>query len=338
VILRRLKRMQEELDALRAEVRDLRKMAHSGRHVDLVELGDLRLFMYKGDFGHNQVPESQRGRVPSPPVRDLFSPPLDIQTCYDDPATPIPLLLMAHYWLHDLDFVFFDVGCHYGEFAMTAMRQIRASGRRNRLIAFDPGIAGNLVPFNLQLNGMQDMITYERAAVSQATYPAIIYTETDIGANNRFVNRPGADEGASYVCPSVSIDDYVRAHGVTQHLIAKIDTQGAEVEVMRGMAGTMAARHVCCIMEFTPGALISRVDPPGWLLGFADRYLLFDLDQMEPPTKRQVAPIDPVNLRPFLDAVSKRPYQWSDVLLLPKSLPGAGALVKRLSLPPTGRA
>lgn len=323
--------MEEELCALRAEVTELRKLAHSGRHVDLVDLGDLRMFMYTGDFGHLQIDDSCKGKVASPATRDLFSPPLDIRQCYDSPTTPIPLLLMAHYWLHGLDFVFFDIGCHYGEFAMTAMRHIRACGRQNRLIAFDPGVAGNLVPFNLQLNGMQDMITYERCAVSEATYPAIIYTETDIGANNRFVNRPGESEGASYVCPSVSIDDYVRGHGITEHLICKIDTQGAEYEVMRGLRQTLATRHVCCIMEFTPGALQSRVDPAAWLHGFSDSFLLFDLDQMEPPTKRRVAAIDPADMRPFLDAVSQRPYQWSDVLLVPRTLPGAAGLASQLN-------
>jgi FkbM family methyltransferase len=339
-----LDRAIADVDSLRAQLassRDqaqaLRNVVMNGRRVGFIDFGEIRAFMFADDMAYQAVDD--RFRRPAPPPTGLPDPnalaahPLSIPAIYENPSEPLVKLLMAHHWLNDLDFTWLDIGCQYGVSSIASMREILKCGRRNRVVAFDPGLAGLLVPSNLELNGMQDLIAYERCAVSNRTGPTILFSELGHTENNRVVNRSLSEEVQSYVIPCVTVDAYVARHALGPRLIVKVDTQGAEFEVFQGMRESIAQGLVTSLTEFTPHALISRVNPAQWLAGLIHDFEVFDIADTEIylGPGRRLHPVEAPAIEAFVAAVRERPSGYTDLLLLPRALPGLDDLRKRIS-------
>ncbi|MBL8212858.1 MAG: hypothetical protein JNK87_19240 [Bryobacterales bacterium] len=80
-----------------------------------------------------------------------------------------------------------------------------------------------LAPFNIELNHLRDLITFEPMAVSAKPGPVMVFTELAHSENNRIVNRAADCEFSSYVKMGTSVDYYLQSQG-RFHVFAKIDT------------------------------------------------------------------------------------------------------------------
>jgi len=205
----RISDLETRLRVVETSISTLRALVLWGRTIDLVKMGDLKIFMYTDDLGYRTVPEPMRHYRLSP--EDLHSSAKHVEP--DHPPMPVtgPMdLLIQHYWQHNIDFVFVDVGCQYGTSAFRVARFIQSYGRDNQVICFEPGIAGWLVAHNVALNGLQDQVTFEPMAIGHISLPQLIFGEVGHSENNRIVNRDLSNEAFSSVVPTVSIDDYIR--------------------------------------------------------------------------------------------------------------------------------
>jgi len=163
---------------LRAEVESLRKLVLRGRRVDLVDFGELKAFLYTDDIGYQMLAPEYKGHAPGKEKRDLSQPRRTPDERYDNEGEPLLPVLLSHYWVNDLDFVFLNIGCQYGISAMATAQVILSSGRANQVVAFDPGVAAQLAPVNIALNGLEGRVVYERTAIGNGTFPVIVFTET----------------------------------------------------------------------------------------------------------------------------------------------------------------
>lgn len=325
--------LESEVGALKSEVDALKRAVSSGRHVDLVDFTELRVFMYTDDLCYVQLPEHYKHNQPVPLNRDLSQPRRSPEERYANPSEPLLSTLFSHYWLNGLDFAFVDVGCQYGTSAMAAAQVILSAGQSNHVYAFDPGVAGQLAPFNIELNGLRKQVTFERLAISSVEMPGLVFAELGHSENNRIVNRARPIEAFSYVIQCTSLDYYLAEHRIEQPLVAKIDTQGGEVEVFAGMKRTLASRLVTCITEFVPGAISTRVPADQWLLRLGENFRIFeirDLDLFLTPTHR-VHVVEHDRVREFVREVAQRPIPYTDLLLVPMNLPRAAELADVLT-------
>ena len=139
------------------------------------------------------------------------------------------------------------------------------------MIAFEPGIAGELLPYNVELNGLQDTVTVERLAVSFASLPTLFFYEAGNSEDSRILERKTIYKRTkALTVRCTTVDDYLAAHHLDCFPIVKIDTQGAEPDVLEGMQQTRTAKPVPIILEFSPWHL--QVDPGEFvtLLGRGD--------------------------------------------------------------------
>lgn len=321
----------DEIVLLRKEVAELRRSLMSGRKVDLVDFQELRVFMYTDDLGYQQVDPAYRnaqpGLLPEAANSDTRSP----AQRFENPNEPLISLLLSHLWLQEIEFSVLDVGCQYGSSSIATAQIIRRCGKANRVFAFDPGIAGRLAPYNILMNRLDDLVSFEPLAVTDASHPLIVYTELGHSENNRVVDRSSAVEFQSYVTLGTSIDHFLAAKQIRGDLFAKIDTQGGEVQVLRGMARTLAEQSVLMIMEFTPQALSTRVDVTDWLRKLS---LAFDISEIKSDpflSPAAVTVVKPDALAAYVDEVEGRKAPYTDLLLIPKRLRGAAVLRQRLA-------
>lgn len=68
-------------------------------------------------------------------------------------------------------FTFLDVGAFVGDVSLRFANYCRAEQASCSFMCFDPTLAGDLVPFNIELNGLGDYITHHSLAVSHITGP-----------------------------------------------------------------------------------------------------------------------------------------------------------------------
>jgi hypothetical protein len=123
--------------------------------------------------------------------------------------------------------------------------------------------------------------------------------------------------------------------GIAGNVVAKIDTQGGEVEVFAGMRGTVRDHFVCCLTEFVPDALASRVHVPEWLAGLGREFVIFDLQGLNVhlDLRHRLPAVDTQRPAEFIEEVTRRNPPYTDLLLLSRRLPKLEDLTARLCLP-----
>lgn len=333
VTYRSLKRhvaeLVEKVAKLESEVAALKAIDRANRHIDLVDFHTMRTFMYTDDLAYRQLPERQRRFTPD----DHRPIPVEKRTPGDlfaSPASSAFEIMMAHYWLHDLDFTYFDVGAQYCTGSVHTARIIEGCGKPNRVVAFEPGVAAQLAPFNIAINHQSARITFERMAVSRDDFPALLFAEAGHSENNRIVNRTPDQELMSVLVPCTSIDGYVESRGIEGNLILKIDTQGGEYEVVEGMRRTMARRFTAFLTEFTPWALETRINPAEWVQSMLRENYVLDTNIQTGLSFGAGQGITADRVGNLVESVMRSEQKYTDLAVIPRRLPGAEKLIDRL--------
>jgi FkbM family methyltransferase len=174
---------------------------------------------------------------------------------------------------------FVDVGANVGQFSLAAARCVGASGR---VIAIEPSpsICAELL-VNRRLNGFEDKIEVIAAALAE-----------DDGCI-RFEVPPPDNRGMSaelepknkglvetFIVPGLQLAKLLQSIEVDKIKIVKIDVEGAELRVLRGMLQSGTRFHPeNIIFEFVPW-LFKYGSSPGELLQFIEQngYKMFSID------------------------------------------------------------
>jgi FkbM family methyltransferase len=162
--------------------------------IDLVDFDDLKLFMFKHDSLYDTaIPEARKNQ--SLPQYQQSTRQHGYPHSVVGPENVGKLsqarfgvyLFMHHLWQHGVDFTVLDIGSHIGEFGLKMGNCIRTFGKANRVIAFDPTEVGELVRYNIELNGLGDIVKHEDVAVSE--FDGLVL----------FAYTPGLSDGAHIV-------------------------------------------------------------------------------------------------------------------------------------------
>ena len=150
------------------------------------------------------------------------------------------------------DDVFVDVGANIGYFSVLAASVVGAQGA---VFAFEPDPANcRLLRANAALNDLEHCITVVQGALSDTTGQGELFLSTDnLGDHQVYMG----DEPRSSV-PIALLHGSEYLGGRLQRLdVLKVDTQGAEYQVMRGLMPLLLAlaQPPRIIIELTPHAL-----------------------------------------------------------------------------------
>jgi len=132
--------------------------------------------------------------------------------------------------------VFIDIGANVGFYALCASKVVGAAGK---VFAFEPAPETmNALRTNLSLNGAAN-IEAAQIALSDHTGMSKLYLDA---AHNSGATAMRASPNASQEITVIldTYDNYVREHGIPKPALVKIDVEGAECLVLKGMTNLLA--------------------------------------------------------------------------------------------------
>lgn len=142
--------------------------------------------------------------------------------------------------------VVFDIGANVGFFTVLAARLVGADGR---VFAFEP-VPENAAQIrrNAGLNRLDNITVVEKAVTDTAGRGQLVLARYSGGAALSTAERP-PDATDAVTVDLVTIDGAIRGGDIAPPSVVKIDVEGAEIEVLRGMTETLRAHRPTVICE-----------------------------------------------------------------------------------------
>jgi len=294
--------------------------------IDLVDFGEVRMFMFRDDnlYTINVPPErrnysvlqhyqdvSRHGYPKS--TMTLESAPINDDSRYAFQA------LISHLHHHGISLHLLDVGGFIGDFSLLLANFARSWNIPFRADVFDPSPAGTLIPYNIEINGLQEFVTFHDLAVSGVDGP-LKFSHTIAHLDSASV-QTGAPRDVDYLVRSTRISTFIRAHDVAEHgLLVKIDTEGLESTIIHDLLDAVTVRPII-VTEFTPNTFGATVAGDHRdLEELATHYCIYDVSHLPYPSRVRVVPEN--QLDEYTEMIRRRDSRYADLLLLPKDLPG----------------
>ncbi|MEZ4538635.1 MAG: FkbM family methyltransferase [Chloroflexota bacterium] len=169
---------------------------------------------------------------------------------------------------------FIDVGANIGYFSLLGASRV---GRTGKVFSFEPNPANcDLLRMSAAANGFEDVISVHTAAVAEQK-GQLQFTTPGIDSNGRVVNPAEAERGTvdTWTVEAVTLDEVLA--DCRRVDVIKIDVEGAEARVWRGMQETIRRHKPVITFEFSPGLLrhTSEVDPAEFLREVQSVYDLY---------------------------------------------------------------
>jgi FkbM family methyltransferase len=146
---------------------------------------------------------------------------------------------------------FLDVGANQGETAILASRRV---GPRGLVIAFEPGHAAfDVFLRNVELNGLRNVRLYQQA-ISPKEQSLFLAVDNPNHSGLAHV----ADHGEPIIAGPVDANPRVLELLISREVFVKIDTEGYELEVLRGLRSLLKSGKVRSLVIEVDEANLSR--------------------------------------------------------------------------------
>lgn len=143
---------------------------------------------------------------------------------------------------------FVDVGAHVGMYAVLAARELRGRGR---VLAFEPNPAARAqLAENLELNGCTNVVVVAAAVADETEGSATLHVPASPDPSFSSLEGGRFAEGESVAVPVTTVDAAVAEHGLRPSVV-KIDVEGGEAAVVRGMAETVLSFRPTILVEIS---------------------------------------------------------------------------------------
>ncbi len=152
--------------------------------------------------------------------------------------------------------VFYDIGANVGFFTIVAAGLVGPSGT---MVAFEP-LPRNFVHlrFNCSLNDLHNVTCVEAAVGSATRNEKLLVAEYSGGSALESADTP-PDVVGSLGVAMVALDDWVASGRGPTPDVVKIDVEGAELDVLKGMQAILARKRVSIVLE-TDGPDVAAVE------------------------------------------------------------------------------
>ena len=142
-----------------------------------------------------------------------------------------------------------DVGANVG---LITRQFCRLVGPGGQVYAFEPDpFTFQFLKFNTRAFQNHELT---QCAISDNEEPALLHLNFTSGTGNSLVNKSHSREAVPVTC--ISLDEFLKQHGNPAVDVIKIDVEGAELGVLRGMRQTIARLPLLkIIIEYCPANL-----------------------------------------------------------------------------------
>jgi FkbM family methyltransferase len=193
-----------------------------------------------------------------------------------------------------------DVGANLGLYSLAIAKLVGESGR---VYSFEPSPSLYCAAArNIERNNRGRIIRLENVGLGSKTGTATLDLGVFNSGNNRLVES--SQHATAVQVPITRLDDILP--DLTVDWI-KIDSQGWEIEVLRGMKETLRRnRSVCLYFEYWPAGLRHSGEDPASLTDIlqANGFSIFLPDERVPLTQSEVAQLP--HRRSYFNLVARR--------------------------------
>jgi FkbM family methyltransferase len=148
--------------------------------------------------------------------------------------------------------VFLDVGAHAGYYALLAAQRV---GNQGRVLCVEPNPAmAAQIQANVQRNGLSNVTIVEAACSATCGRKMLYIPDFPLSVKSSLApESAGTSRGVEVDC--VTGDHLCGEYGLSRIDVLKIDVEGAEMQVLAGMAGTLARFRPRIVIELRAGLL-----------------------------------------------------------------------------------
>jgi len=303
-------------------------LEETSNEIDLVNLGLISAYLFKNDLTYKLIPENLRSyNIEEHNIKQTDVQKNELEILWKEPffnnTVKILKKIITHYWSNNINFSLIDVGCNYGLVSITLANFIKNNGKTNKIFAFDCGLASSLCKKNIELNQLEDIITFEKKAICDGSYAKKVYFDHQHTEDNHIVKREGIDL-PFYEINGMSLDEYF--HDYNENFIIKIDTQGAEPLVFDGMRKILNEKFPTVLFEFTPWAYKLTIKPIEFFNKIPHNYTIFNVNG----ETNKIEQIEKAKIESFITEISKKSPYWTDLLLIHESTKKYDELLNQL--------
>ena len=202
-----------------------------------------------------------------------------------------------------------DVGANIGLYAALAARKVGPGGA---VVAVEPSKENcDFIRKTIVRNGFENVTVVDSAAGDRVG-ETVLYLNSTNKADHRIAETSMPRQRETV--PMVTLDSLCAAHQLSQIALVKIDTQGAEPLVLRGMSEIFRSNpELIVLTEFWPWGMTQMGEKPEFVLNFfRDRnYDIYEIDG----DRRKLVKLG--DFAPILSLVLER--QHADLLMWPRS-------------------
>lgn len=146
--------------------------------------------------------------------------------------------------------VFYDIGANVGFFSIIAAKLV---GDKGKVYAFEPG-EGNAssIRHNARLNNFNHIEVIEKAVSHTSGEGQLLLAKYSGGHALATADAP-PDLAGEVTVDLVSIDDLIAQNKIAPPNFVKIDVEGAELDVLKGMTETIKTARPAIIYEVDDG-------------------------------------------------------------------------------------
>ncbi len=211
--------------------------------------------------------------------------------------------------------LFIDVGAHYGYYSLLAAE----ANERIKILSIEP-IAENfkLLQDNLTYNG----ISHERATCIQAAVSSksgtTSFFKSEASDNGSLYAHPSSETLAKINIATVCLDDLIHTEKA-QRIFIKSDTDGHELEVLRGLSKTLATcDDITLLLEMNPKMMIISGTSTGEIIDtlYDKGFKVFAIDDLD----ARLYPLDKADTIAMMEAKFVTSYYNILCIKRPKAL------------------
>ena len=217
------------------------------------------------------------------------------------------------------DVIYMDIGANYGQTAVRIQKILRNLGVKYQIYSFEPGVSADCLAVNVDMNKCEGVEIFD-AAFSDIDGFIPIFAMDGHTEDNKIVNA--AKEATVFPVRSIRLDtacDAMRSAVNRGSVFFKIDTQGAEVEVLKGAKQIISDHQFLGLLEFSPLSISSRIKPAEWLKELQESMHVIGCDPRQ-NTKAKVGQ-STAEIEAFVDDVISLRMKFCDIMLVSHNHP-----------------
>lgn len=299
------------------------KRFENANGIDLIDAGDIGLFMVVKDNLYKISVDKNRKNYPISRQYERLEkglrPIITSKDLAEKRQARYVLYHLFQYFVENIDNVsFLDVGAFVGDVSLRYALFSKDLNKKIDFHCFDPTISGDLIPFNAQINGLDEYIKYHPVAIGEIDGFVTFLQRNGFSDSSRF---SAINEIANTIVPSLKLSTFIKNNNI-KNAIYKLDTENLESVILNDIKNHINESFNALLIEYH----ISQENVRKAVVELRDTHYLWDVGYVPRPfCCNRIENFDEFN-----KIVKKRKYGYTDVMAISKNSPNINKIIQIL--------